>query len=240
MAASAINLTPKLMAKILIVEDDNELAKTVSDYLRFEHHTVEHAPTGTEGIERLRFYQYDVVILDLNLPGMGGMDVCREYRSIGGNSPILMLTGNDKISSKEEGLDSGADDYLTKPFHMKELSARVRALLRRAGSRLASNVLAIGNVVLDPSGFSVTRNGEEVRLVPKEFALLEFLMRHPNVVFSPEALISRVWTAGEESSPDIIRTHIKNLRKKLDIPDENSIIHTVHGVGYKVSEPKSK
>lgn len=223
------------MAKILVVEDDAQLAEVVSQTLSFENHTVECASDGKEGLHLMQVYDYDLVILDWNLPEMQGIEVCTKYRAAGGEALILMLTGNAQVSEKEAGLDAGADDYLTKPFNTKELHARIRALLRRAGTKLASNVLKVRDITLDPTTYRVTRGEAEIRLVPKEFALLEFLMRHPNRVYSPEALLSHVWRAEEETSSDIIRTHIKNLRKKLDVSDGPSMIETVHGVGYKIS-----
>lgn len=226
------------MAKILVIEDDQSVRKTVSDQLRLEHYTVEVTDNGTDGLSRLRVYDYDVVIVDWNLPDMTGLDICREYRSQGGSALMLMLTGKSKLVEKEEGLGAGFDDYLVKPFEVRELSARIRALLRRASSKITSDVLKVGKLSLDPRTFRVTHNEEDLKLLPKEFAILEFLMRHPHVVFSCEAVMSRVWTADEESSPEIVRTHIKNLRKKLDKVDESSLISTVHGVGYKLVPPK--
>src|SRR5262249_34277288 len=176
------------------------------------------------------------LILDWQLPGMAGIDICKEFRSQGGMTPVLMLTGKSAISDKETGLDAGADDYLTKPFHMKELSARVRALFRRA-SRGTSNILTIGDLVLDPSNYRVTRDGVEIQLQKREFALLEFLMRNPNRVFSSEALLERVWVTDADVTPDAIRVYIMRLRKKVDEGAKASLIQTVHGVGYKLQTP---
>lgn len=223
----------KEMAKILVVEDDTQISQFVCDSLVFEHHTVEAAYDGDDGDEMLAVNEYDLVILDRTLPGKDGIDICKAYRARGGGAPVLMLTGMSKIAERAEGLDSGADDYLTKPFHIQELQARVRALLRRRTGKLLEDVLTLGHVTLDTKSFKVTSNGSSVRLVPKEFALLELLMRHTGQVFSSEAIIARVWTAEEEASPETIRTYIKNIRKKLESPSHQSIIHTVHGVGYK-------
>ena len=156
-----------------------------------------------------------------------------EFRASGGNAPVLMLTGKDSISDKELGLDTGADDYLTKPFHGKELTARIKALLRRPPN-LVSDVLKVGDLVLERADFRVTRNGQEVRLLPKEFALLEFFMRYPNRVFSAEALLERVWVSESEATVDAVTSCIKRLRKKLEIDGDKSPISTVHGVGYKL------
>lgn len=224
------------MAKILLVEDDPEVCEVVSDWLIDEHYTIDVVNSGTEAIERLRFDKYDVLIFDWQLPDTTGIEICKRFRSKGGNTPVLMLTGKSEITDKETGLDAGADDYLTKPFHPRELSARVRALLRRSGE-LKQNVLTCGDIELDPQGFKVTKDGKEVPLLPKEFALLEFFLRHPNQVFSPEALLDRVWSAESEASPDTIRVHITKLRGKIDTEGQPSIIKTLHRQGYKLETP---
>lgn len=221
------------MQKILIIEDDESMSTTMQDWLRMENYNVESVVDGVEGLHRLKVYQYDVVIMDWGLPGMSGIEICKEFRGRGGVTPILMLTGKTAIEEKTHGLDSGADDYLTKPFHPNELSARIRALLRRPATSFAGPVLEMGGVTLDAAAFKVMRGGEEIQLARKEFALLEFFMRHPNQVFSPEALIDRVWSNDSEASPDVIRSYVKKLRKKLDSPDGESLIRNVQGVGYK-------
>jgi DNA-binding response OmpR family regulator len=221
------------MAKILIVEDEADLSEPVRAFLTHEHHLVEVVTDGNEAMERLRFYKYDVIILDWMLPGMHGVEVCKHFRASGGTTPILMLTSRRQTNDKITGLDAGADDYLTKPFEISEISARVRALLRRPQA-VTSNVLKVRNIVLETSTFRVTRENQEISLLPKEFALLEFFMRHPNQVFSAEALLDRVWSSESEASPETIRTYIKRLRQKIDVKEEPSIISTVHGVGYKL------
>ncbi len=221
------------MAKILLVEDDRNLAITVKDWLEFEHHLVEAVEVGTEALELAQSYEYDLIILDIELPKMNGLEVCQKYRQGGGQAPILMLTGRGSIPDKETGLDAGADDYLTKPFHLKELSARVRALLRRPG-QVAGNTLKAGNLVLDTTSYKVLKDGQEIHLPRMEFALLEFLMRHQGQVFSTEALLDRVWTSDSEKSPETIRTSVKKLRSKIDTDGQPSIIRNVHGVGYKL------
>jgi DNA-binding response OmpR family regulator len=221
----------EFVAKILMVEDDLEVCEVVSDWLTEEHHVVDVVNLGQEAIERLRFDKYDVLILDWKLPDLSGIEVCKSFRAKGGTTPVIMLTGRTEISDKETGLDAGADDYLTKPFHPRELSARVRALLRRSAD-LKQNVLSCGDLVLDPQGFKVTKAGAEISLLPKEFAL--FFLRHPNQVFSPEALLDRVWSAESEASPDTIRVHITKLRGKIDTEGQPSIIKTLHRQGYKM------
>lgn len=227
------------MAKILVVEDDPQILKIVTDCLKIDHHTVETEEDGAIAMEKLRLFEYDVLIFDWNLPGVSGVELCREYRNRGGRGGVLMLTANTTLSNKEEGLGSGADDYLTKPFEVRELVARVKALARRSSVAISANNLKVGGVELDRDKFCVTLNGQPIKLVPKEFALLEFLMRHRNIVFSAEALLSRVWKAEEDASPEIIRTHIKNLRKKLEHDGKQSIIETVYGVGYKVVDTEA-
>jgi len=224
------------MAKILVVEDENDLAIPIRDWLTREQHVVEIVDNGLEALDRLKVYKYDIVVLDLMLPGISGIEVCRRYRSEGGGSSILMLTAKNTVEDKEFGLDAGADDYLTKPFHLKELSARVRALLRRH-TQSTSRELKAGDLVVDVISRTVMLNGKEIHFVPREFSLLEFLMRHPNQVFSAEALLDRVWASDTMASPDTIRTYIKILRKKLGCEGKDSFIRTVHGVGYKLEAP---
>ncbi|MBY0358826.1 MAG: response regulator transcription factor [Candidatus Obscuribacterales bacterium] len=221
------------MAKILIVEDEPAMSEPIKLFLTHEHHLVEVVADGLEAIERLKFYKYDVIILDWMLPNATGVEVCKQFRSGGGTTPILMLTARQQTQEKVFALDAGADDYLTKPYEVQEVSARVRALLRRPQS-VAGNVLKARNVILEPSTFKVSRDEQEIQLLPKEFALLEFFMRHPNQVFSAEALLDRVWSSDSEASPETIRTYIKRLRQKIDVAGQTSLINTVHGVGYKL------
>lgn len=220
------------MAKILIVEDDLDIATIVSRWLKHENHLVETSKDGEDAQMKLKLNQYDLIILDWMLPKITGVDLCKKFRANGGTTPILLLTAKSTIENKETGLDSGADDYLTKPFDLKELSARVRALMRRAGS-LVNKTIKIGDISLDASEHQVLVADKQVSLNPKEFALLEFLMRHPGQIFSGEALLSRVWQSDAQASSDTVRAHIKNLRKKIDLPGKASPISTVHGLGYK-------
>lgn len=225
------------MAKILIVEDDRFLAKMLLDFLTVEKHAVDTVYTGTDGLEYLRQYNYDLVILDWDLPETDGISVCKEYRNCGGKSPILFLTGKRSISEKEIGFDSGADDYLTKPFNIRELSARVKALLRRP-AQLHTSSLAWADIVLEPGAGRVFKDGQEIKLVPKDFALLEFLMRHPDQLFSAEALLDRVWASNSEATAGAVTSSIKRIRKLLDTEGRESIITTVHGLGYRLGGSK--
>lgn len=220
------------MAKILIVEDDPALANIVNDWLRKENHVVDRVANGKDGLERLQAYDYDLVILDIDLPQMSGYEVCKRYRQSGGKAGIIMLTGKGAIDDREEGLDSGADDYLTKPFHPRELSARIRSLLRRSPLLMSENVITCGDVVMDIKRLKVSRADREIQLNPMEFALLEFFMRNPGQYFSQDALLNRVWSSESDASPDTVRFHIAKLRSKLDREGETSLIKTQHRIGY--------
>ncbi len=219
------------MAKILLVEDDKDLLGMVRTMLQAEHHTVEALTDGSDAAQHLRIYPYDIIVLDWELPGASGIEILRQFRSGGGKTPIIMLTGRDKIDDKELGLEIGADDYLTKPFAMRELSARIKALLRRS-PQVSDNILAAGDIELDPSKYRVTKNGNPLQLLPKEFAVLEFLLRHPNQVFTADALLDRVWKSDSEATAEALRTTMKRLRKKIENADGPQLIRTVHGVGY--------
>jgi OmpR-family two-component system manganese-sensing response regulator len=225
------------MAKIFLVEDDPEISDNVKDWLQAcENHIVETSANGHEGLEHLRFYNYDLIILDWDLPQMTGLDLCNEFRKRGGNTPILFLTGKRELINKEAGLDAGADDYLTKPFNVRELAARVRALLRRPPSVMKGSGLQCRHVALDPNAAHVTSAGKEIKLNAKEYALLEFFLRHPGQLFTAEALLDRVWKTDSDSTTEAITTTIKRLRKKMDIEGKPSIITTVHGLGYRLEE----
>lgn len=223
------------MAKILIVDDDKELASMLESWLVGEHHVVETLYDGIEASQQLRVAQYDVIVLDWDLPGMSGMEICKQFRAQNGATPIIMLTGKSAISDKEVGLDAGADDYLTKPFNVKELAARLRALLRRP-AQVVNELLRARDIELDAAKYRVTKGGKQVHLVPKDFALLEFLMRHPDQVFSSDALLQRVWQSDSEATSEAIRTSIKRIRQKLDEGDDvsKSLIENIPKVGYRL------
>jgi len=220
------------MPKILIVEDDSGLNRMIREWLTFERNEVEYAENGREGLDKLLCYEYDCVVLDWELPEMSGLEVLQKFREKGKATPVLMLTGKTTIVDKETGFDSGADDYLTKPFHMKELSARLRALMRRMSINVSSVVEGKG-IRLDSASFRVKRGDEDIQLRKNEFMLLEFLMRHSDQVFSAESLLNRVWSSDSNATIDAITTCIKRLRKKIDREGYPSVIRTVHGVGYK-------
>ncbi len=221
------------MAKILLIEDEKEVSALVRDWLvDHDKYMLDLIENGTDGLLQLRVHQYDLVIIDWNLPGLSGVEICKQFRQSGGGCPILMLTGKSEISEKEEGFNSGADDYLTKPFDLRELSVRVRALLRRPQTLLEEQ-LNLGGLCLNRNDSTVVKTGSPIALTPREFELLEFFMRNAGIAFSPEAIMQRLWASDSEASPDGLRVHIKRLRDKIDNPGEPSLIKTVHRVGYK-------
>jgi DNA-binding response OmpR family regulator len=221
------------MSKILFAEDDSVLAQSARQFLESEHHTVELVTDGIEALERIRLYTYDLIILDWGLPGMAGIEVCRKFRDRGGTTPILILTGKSSIVEKGEGFASGADDYLTKPFDVRELSMRLRALQRR-GVQITQDEISLGQLSINVALHTVRLSAAEIQLKPKEFAILEFLMRHPDQVFSMETLLERIWSSESDTTPDIIYTYMKTLRKKLVDPSGQCPIRNVYGVGYKI------
>jgi len=224
------------MAKVLIVEDEKDLAALIAQWLfKKDRHLVEILHNGDEALIQMHASKFDVILLDIMLPGKSGIDVCKQYRATGGQTPIMMLTAKAHVNDKELALDAGADDYLTKPFELKELAARVRALLRRGDSKL-SNVIHLRDITIHTQEHKITKNGKNVHLLPKEFRLLEFLARHPNRVFSAEQLLSSVWESDTQAHVDTVRGHITRLRRKLDTDGSPSIISTVYGLGYKIGD----
>ncbi len=222
------------MAKILIVEDDSNLAFTLTTCLESERHVVDHLGRGFEALSIIKRLPYDLILLDWMLPDTTGVEVLKQYRSSGGTTPVLMLTGRDSSFDKATGLDAGADDYLVKPFDSGELLARVRALLRRP-REIADKILKVKDVELDTGTRRVTRGGKEIELTARESAILELLMRHPNHSFSAEAILQRLWPSESESSEGTVRTQIKTLRRKLgDGSEENSLIRSMRNLGYRI------
>ncbi|MBX9692836.1 MAG: response regulator transcription factor [Cyanobacteria bacterium] len=223
------------MFKILIVEDDDDVSSTLRQWLESENHMVDVATDGEEGLEFIMRFEYDFLILDWNLPRLTGVEICRRYRQKGGNARIIMLTGRETLSEKEYGLDAGADDYMTKPFHPREVLARIRAISRRPGT-IAGKQLTMGSLSLDVEGKVVQKDGKAVHLPPAEFRLLEFFLRNKEQVFSVEALSQRLWKSDGDTSLDSVYACIKRLRKLIDTKGEKSYIRTVHGVGYGMRE----
>ncbi|HEY9787289.1 MAG TPA: response regulator transcription factor [Candidatus Obscuribacterales bacterium] len=237
MAARTYRIAGTRQAHILLVEDSEEMASLISAWLHREGYEVTTCATGEEALDHLKARSFDLVIFDWMLPGKSGLEVCKSYRESGGKCPSLMLTTLTHVDDVEVGLDSGCDDYLRKPFELKELCARIRALLRRPAEFQAYDMKA-GDITLETKTHKVFRCGQEVHLLPKEFALLRFFMLHPDQVFSPECLLDNIWPSDSSASPDSIRTYVKRLRKKIDAPGEPSVIANVHGVGYKFQPRK--
>lgn len=220
------------MAKVLLVEDDLEILESLVSWLRMENYTVESVEMGKDALQLLDNFKYDVIVLDWGLPDLSGVEVLRKFRNNGGLTPVIFLTGRDDVSSKETGLDAGADDYLTKPFDVRELGARIRSLLRRPVGLMPKKI-TIGNLVLEPETRKVFFSGQPLRLTNKEYAVLEFLVHHPNQVFGARALMQAIWPSDSESSEDTVRACVKNLRRKITCGNK-CIIKTVLGSGYTV------
>lgn len=222
------------MARILLVEDDQSLARNVRQWLVRESYAVEHSGDGVDAEQRLQNENFDLIILDWELPGVAGTTVLRGFRQRGGQTPVLMLTGRKSLDDKVEGFDSGTDDYLTKPFELRELSARIKAILKRRATT-QSKLLKHGDLTLDPDSHEVFIGGKPVDLQRMEFTVLEFLLKHREQCFSVEALKSRIWSSERDSSVAAVSTCISRLRKKLEEHGEGELIQTQHGVGYRIS-----
>jgi len=219
------------MAKILVVEDDENLSRLVKICLSAESHLVDSVVRGMDALAQIRLITYDMLVLDWMLPDITGVEVLKHYRASGGRAPVLMLTSRSAVADKVTGLEAGADDYLVKPFDKLELAARVKALLRRP-LEINQEVLIRGRLEINQTTFQVLKDGELVELRPKEFALLEFLARHPGESFSADAILERLWRSDALSTGDTVRTHIMTLRKKLGDTDDKPMIKTVRGRGY--------
>jgi DNA-binding response OmpR family regulator len=225
------------VAKILLIEDDLDLAERLRSWFVSEGHTFEHASCGEDGLQLLANFAYDMILLDWRLPGLSGLDVCKQFRKAGGMNSIIFLTGKTDIPSIEQALDFGADDYVTKPFDLRELSARIRTVLRRPKGLLQDDLL-IGVVKLDLKSRAVTIDGKDsVHLTPKESALLEYLMRHPNRTHGSEALLQAVWLSDHEATADTVRSWMRLLRKKLSKAGLDGFIKTVPASGYMIEYP---
>lgn len=221
--------------RVLLIEDDVTIARLLKEGLEDEAYAVDIAHDGSEGYRTAAADDYDVIILDIMLPEMNGYEVCRALRNNGNKTPILMLTARDTERDIVEGLDTGADDYLAKPFSFDVLLARIRALLRRPNEKL-EEVLQVGDLKLDPSSKKVTRASQEINLTAKEYGVLEYLMRNKGKVLSKEQIISHVWDFDADVLPNNVELFIMFLRRKIDKPFKSKLIHTVSGFGYKLEE----
>lgn len=223
--------------RILVVEDEHRIAQAIKKGLEQERFAVDVAYTGTEGNDLALTEDYDAIILDLLLPEIDGLTICRNLRRNQIHTPILILTAKGQIDDKVQGLDSGADDYLTKPFSFEELLARVRALVRRP-KEVVNTLLKAGDLVLDAKNFKVERKGREISLSSKEFSILEFLLRNKGKILSKENIIAHIWDYEADVLPNTVEVFIRNIRNKIDIPfgAKNQIIKTIRGFGYKIEE----
>jgi DNA-binding response OmpR family regulator len=220
--------------RILLVEDDDRIARPLAEDLRHQNHTVDMARDGVEGWECAQAVAYDLILLDVMLPRLDGITLCKRLRSSGSKALILMLTARDTTSDKVIGLDAGADDYLVKPFELEELAARIRALARR-NAETKPLVLTHGKLQLDPSTCTVSYAEQPLSLTPKEYMILECFLRHPTQVFTRSALLDKLWEFDQSSGENTIKTHITNLRHKLKAVDSpEDLIETVYGLGYRL------
>jgi two-component system OmpR family response regulator len=219
--------------RVLVVEDDVRMAAAIRRGLRFEGLVVDIAPDGAEALRRVAATDYDAVVLDVMLPGVDGFETCRRLRAAGEWVPVLLLTAREAVEDRVRGLDGGADDYMTKPFSLAELSARLRALVRR-GPIERPPVLETGDLRLDPATREVTRGGVPIDLSTREFALLETLMRRPGQVFTQSRLLDAAWDLGYEQRSNVVEVYVRYLREKIDRPFGVSSIETVRGAGYRL------
>jgi DNA-binding response OmpR family regulator/HPt (histidine-containing phosphotransfer) domain-containing protein len=221
--------------KILCVEDDSTTAAALQSLLTQQHYITEMAPDGEWAWQLLQQFEYDLIILDITLPKLDGISLCRQIRAQDIRTPILIVSGHDQIQEKAIGLDAGADDYLVKPFHPDELFARIRALLRRGGNEAIDNCVNWGNLYLNTSNAEVRYCSEVLPLTPKEYAILELFLRHPKRVFSCSAILDNLWPNSDAPSEEAVRTHIKGLRQKLKSGGiQEEVVETVYGIGYRL------
>jgi two-component system, OmpR family, response regulator len=221
--------------RVLIVEDELKMAGLLRRGLLEDGHAADVAAKGEDALWMARATDYDAIVLDVMLPGLTGFEVCRRLRADGIWSPVLMLTARDAVQDRIEGLDNGADDYLTKPFSFDELLARVRALLRRGPSERPP-VLAVGDLVLDPATRRVSRGDREIDLTPKEFGLLDLFLRHPGEALSRTRILDHVWDFAYDGDSNVVDVYVRYLREKVDRPFGRRSIETVRGVGYRLRE----
>ncbi|MCR4433877.1 MAG: response regulator transcription factor [Caldiserica bacterium] len=226
--------------RILIVEDEHKISTYLKRGLEEQGYAVDAAFTGSEALDWVQAAPYDLIILDIMLPEIDGITLCRELRARGMRMPILMLTARDAIEDRVTGLDAGADDYLIKPFAFNELLARVRALLRRNQDAPKVNTLQVGDLILDTLARRVSRGGKRIDLTPKEYAILELLMREQGRVLTRTQIAEHVWNYEVYNQSNIVDVYIRNLRRKIDDGYELKLIRTVRGVGYQISAEKDE
>jgi two-component system response regulator MprA len=224
--------------RILVVDDEQAVREAVDRALRLEGYRTELAADGRGALDAVASAPPDAIVLDVLMPGIDGLEVCRRLRAAGDRTPVLLLTARDAVPDRVRGLDAGADDYLVKPFALDELRARLRALLRRAAPAGTEERLAFADVVLDPAGHTVRRGDRDVELTRTEFALLELFLRHPRQVLTRSVVFERVWGYDFGPTSNALEVYVGYLRRKLEDGGEPRLIHTVRGVGYVLREPR--
>jgi DNA-binding response OmpR family regulator len=225
--------------RVLLIEDNRRLSNSLKMSLIDDGYAVDAAYDGVEGQELAEMTPYDVIILDIMLPKRDGLQVCQELRKQRINTPILMLTARDAVEDRVKGLDSGADDYLVKPFAIDELYARLRALLRRESSD-KTGLITVANLCLDPAAHFVSREGVPIELTAKEFALLEYMMRNPNRLITRSMAENHVWSYDYDGASNVVDVYIRRLRRKVDDSFEPKLIETVRGDGYRMRKPSEQ
>jgi DNA-binding response OmpR family regulator len=224
--------------RILIVEDNRHLNNSLKMSLMDDGYAVDSAYDGEEGEELALLTTYDAIILDIMLPKRDGLEVCHNLRQRRINTPIIMLTARDTVENRIEGLDSGADDYLVKPFAINELRARLRALMRRE-SYDKSGILTIADLMLDPASHQVKRAGDPISLTSKEYALLEYFMRNPNRLITREMAESHIWSYDFEGTSNVVDVYVRRIRRKIDDPYTPKLVETIRGAGYRLVKPEN-
>lgn len=225
--------------RVLVVEDNHRLSASLQMNLAHEGYSVDTAYDGQEGQDLAELTPYDLIILDILLPVKDGLEVCRDLRRRRIHTPILLLTARDSVDDRVQGLDCGADDYLVKPFVMRELLARLRALLRRQ-QPYRNGRLEIGDLIVDPVTHSVEREGRPIELTPREFALLEYMMYHPNQVVTREMIEQHIWNYDFECESNVIDVYVRRLRRKIDDPFATKLLTTIRGIGYRLTPPQER
>ncbi|NEX19795.1 response regulator transcription factor [Thiorhodococcus mannitoliphagus] len=224
---------------LLIIEDNPDLAGNLSDFFDARGHRADLAQNGLAGLSFALEHDYDVMVLDLMLPGMNGLEVCRRLRDAGRDLPVLMLTARDTLSDKLAGFEHGADDYLIKPFALPELEARLTALVRRAKRAMPRTLLRVGNLTFDPDRLRVERAGRRIELAPIPLRILQLLMQRAPGVVRREEIAREIWGENPPDS-DALRAHVHALRSALDREEEPPLLHTIRGIGYQLAEPDDR
>lgn len=224
--------------RILAIEDDDRVASFLRRGLRAEGFQTSVSHDGADGLERVAREDYDVLLLDVTLPGLSGVEICRHLREHGVETPILMLTAKDSVADRIKGFEAGAGDYLAKPFAFEELVARIKAVLRRGENTKRVPVHRVGDLMLDRAAYEVRRSGNLIPLTPTEFLLLEYLMQSANRVVSRARIEEHVWCYGTSLATNLVEVYIRRLRKKIDREFTPRLIHTVRGIGYQLKEPE--